>query len=102
MGEVGVPDDPLANDELRAARARAGELAAELAVLTRERPSITWTLGGAVRVSVRVRGAPDLGLTVGLLAVLSRADRFGHRKAEAWQHVWLEIGGTPTKDEDWS
>ncbi|MFJ5234752.1 hypothetical protein ACIQBJ_33245 [Kitasatospora sp. NPDC088391] len=101
MSDDGLPDDPRPDGELRAARAKAGELAGELKSLTDERPSITWTPGGAVRVSVRVRGAHSRALVTAVLRVLSLADRFGHRKTQGWEYLWLEVGGVPGNDEEW-
>ncbi|WP_111554330.1 hypothetical protein [Kitasatospora sp. SolWspMP-SS2h] len=91
----------MADEELRAARAKAGELAAELSTLLGERPSVTWTGGGAVRVAVRVRGTDDRESTTAVLAVLARGDRFGHRRSQGREYLWLEVGGAPTTDDDW-
>ncbi|MFJ1754052.1 hypothetical protein [Kitasatospora sp. NPDC088134] len=101
MGENTTSNEPPTDGELRALRAKAGELAEQLRVLTGERPSIIWTPGGAVRVSVRVRGVHNCALVTAVLGVLSRADRFGHRKTQGWEYLWLEVGGAPAADEDW-
>ncbi|BAJ26809.1 hypothetical protein KSE_09730 [Kitasatospora setae KM-6054] len=100
----GEPYDPLTDRELaaaRAARAKAGALAGELRTLMGERPSITWTGGGAVRVSVRVRDGRGWERAAAVLAVLARGDRFGHRKARGREYLWVEIGGAPVPDEEW-
>jgi len=87
--------------ERSAERAAARGHARELYALTGERPSVTWTRGGAVKVSVRVRGRHDEVLARAVLDVLGRGDRFGHRKTERRAYLWLEVGGVPTVNEEW-
>ncbi|WP_033219537.1 hypothetical protein [Kitasatospora phosalacinea] len=101
MAEEPKAAAPRTEEELRAARARAGELAGELQALLGDRPSTVWTAGGAVRVSVRLRGPHGTDLAMSVLAVLGRADRYGHRKGPGREQLWLEIGGVPTEDHEW-
>ncbi|GAA2102382.1 hypothetical protein GCM10009759_36910 [Kitasatospora saccharophila] len=102
-GEAVEPEgaDPRTEAELRAAWATAGELAAELHALVGERPSTVWTTGNAVRVSVRLRKPHGTRLAMSVLAVLARADRYGHRKGQGREQLWLEIGGVPTGGHEW-
>ncbi|QKW24533.1 hypothetical protein HUT16_28465 [Kitasatospora sp. NA04385] len=86
---------------MRAARERAGVLAGELQALLGDRPSTVWTAGGAVRVSVRMRGPHGTDLAMSVLAILARADRYGHRKGLGREQLWLEIGGVPTEAHEW-
>lgn len=75
---------------------RVDEIAERLGRLTGERPSVTWGKGGgAVRVSVRVRGLHDAELTTAVLAVLGRGDGYGHRRVALGEYVWAEVGGAP-------
>ncbi|MDH6578242.1 hypothetical protein [Kitasatospora sp. MAP5-34] len=76
---------------LAEARAEAREIAKALYLLTGQRPSVTRADSGGLKVSVRVVGSYDEALTVALIRVLERGDRYGHRKAERWEYVWTEI-----------
>lgn len=51
--------------------------------------------GGVVRVTLRIESsAASAELTMALLRVLSRGDRFGHSTKAGWERIWAEVDQT--------
>ncbi|BAJ29791.1 hypothetical protein KSE_39970 [Kitasatospora setae KM-6054] len=52
--------------------------------------------GGVVRVTVRIEAPGASGeLTLAVIRVLARGDRFGHTSKAGWERLWAEVDQAP-------